>query len=156
MQLLSYLAAGIFAASPALLVSAGVAETGSGEHAVSGQLVQLAQAATDEPADAEASDSQTAEEGAEEEAPAFTEDVLTDPARIATGGETWVNICQGCHGANAYPGKAPKLRPKRYEPAFVFDRVTNGYKGMPSWKDVLTLEERTDVVTYILSKEFSP
>ncbi len=37
-----------------------------------------------------------------------------------------------------------------------FKRVTNGFREMPSWKEVYSREERMAVVTYVLSKEFSP
>ena len=33
-------------------------------------------------------------------------------------------------------GKAPKLQPRNYKPEFVWDRVHNGFRGMPSWKAV--------------------
>ncbi len=92
-----------------------------------------------------------------EEAPAvFTEAYLNDPANIEAGRAVWEGQCQLCHGANAYPGKAPKLKPRRYKPEFVFKRVTKGFRQMPSWKEVYSREERMAVVTYVLSKDFSP
>ena len=97
--------------------------------------------------------------GEEEEpelAPEFTEDYLKDPANIAIGQEIWQDQCRHCHGSSAYPGKAPKLRPKRYKPDFVFDRVTNGFRKMPAWKEAYTREERMGVVAWVLSKNFSP
>ena len=96
------------------------------------------------------------EEAAEEETPAdFTEAFLNDPAHIEAGKVVW-ETCAGCHGARAYPGKAPKLKPKKYTPEFTFDRVTNGYKKMPAWKDVFTKDERMDVVAWMLSDHFAP
>jgi mono/diheme cytochrome c family protein len=86
----------------------------------------------------------------------FTDAYLHDPANIAAGEAVWEEQCQHCHGAKAYPGKAPKLQPYKYKPDFVFYRVTKGFKGMPSWKDVYTLEERMAVVAYVLSDDFSP
>jgi mono/diheme cytochrome c family protein len=94
-------------------------------------------------------------EGEEEEVAVFTEEFLADPVHQESGKVVW-ETCAGCHGARAYPGKGPKLRPKRYTPDFVFDRVTHGYKKMPAWKDVFTKEERMDVVAYILSPNFTP
>ncbi len=91
-----------------------------------------------------------------EKPPEFTEDYLNDPVIIAAGGEIWAEQCRHCHGRSAYPGKAPKLKPRRYKPGFVFKRVTNGFRKMPSWKEVYSREERMAVVTYVLSKEFSP
>ena len=86
----------------------------------------------------------------------FTEAFLKDSTNIATGGEIWVEQCRHCHGKSAYPGKAPKLKPRRYKPDFVYDRVTNGFRKMPPWKEVYNREERMSIVAYILSKEFSP
>jgi mono/diheme cytochrome c family protein len=86
----------------------------------------------------------------------FTVEYMTDPNHIDQGHEIWLEQCQHCHGSKAYPGKAPKLKPRKYEPGFVFYRVTKGFKGMPPWKDVYTLEERMAVVSYVMSKEFSP
>ncbi len=92
-----------------------------------------------------------------EEAPAvFTEAYLNDPANIEAGKAIWQEQCRLCHGYAAYPGRAPKLKPRRYKPEFVFKRVTNGFREMPSWKEVYSREERMAVVTYVLSKEFSP
>jgi len=90
--------------------------------------------------------------------PEMTKDYLTDPAHIAVGKQVWDEQCKHCHGASAYPGKAPRLTPRRYQsrPEFVWDRVTNGFRKMPGWKDVYSDEERMGVVAYILSKSFSP
>jgi cytochrome c5 len=86
----------------------------------------------------------------------FTPEFLADPEHIAAGKEIWQAQCALCHGANAYPGKAPKLKPKRYTPNFVYDRITNGFRKMPPWKDVYDEEERMDLVAWILSRKFSP
>lgn len=96
--------------------------------------------------------------GAEEEeaVPEFTADVLASGNAVANGGELWAGQCRHCHGSSAYPGKAPKLTPARYKPEFVFDRVTNGFKKMPPWKSVFSLDERKNIVAYVMSKSFSP
>ncbi len=86
----------------------------------------------------------------------FTEAFLGNQQAIEDGAEIWVDQCQHCHGAKAYPGKAPKLKPSKYKPKFVFHRITKGFKGMPPWKDIYTLEERMAMVAYIMSDEFSP
>ena len=88
--------------------------------------------------------------------PSFTDAYLGDAANIETGQTVWADQCRHCHGRSAYPGKAPKLKPRRYTADFVFDRVTNGFRKMPAWKDVYTLDERMAVTAYIMSKEFSP
>ena len=86
----------------------------------------------------------------------FTEVYLGDTANITAGGEIWADQCRHCHGAQAYPGKAPKLKPRKYKPDFVYRRVTDGFRKMPPWKDVYTDEERMALTAYILSKQFSP
>ncbi len=89
-------------------------------------------------------------------APELSEGYLSDPANIAVGKELWQEQCRHCHGRNAYPGKAPKLKPRRYKPDFVFDRVSNGFRKMPAWKEVYSREELMGVVAFVLSKDFSP
>ena len=86
----------------------------------------------------------------------FTPEFLADAEHIAAGKEIWQGQCALCHGARAYPGKAPKLKPKRYTPNFAYDRITNGFRKMPAWKDVYDDEERMDLVAWILSRKFSP
>jgi mono/diheme cytochrome c family protein len=91
-----------------------------------------------------------------EKPPEFTEAYMTDPANITAGEEIWAEQCRHCHGYSAYPGKAPKLKPHRYKPKFVFDRVTDGFRKMPAWKEIYNREERMSVVAYIKSRQFSP
>ena len=86
----------------------------------------------------------------------FTPEFLADPEHIAAGKEIWMGQCTLCHGVNSYPGNAPKLKPKRYTPNFVYDRITNGFRKMPPWRDVYDEEERMDLVAWILSRRFSP
>lgn len=88
--------------------------------------------------------------------PEFTEEFLEDPETLATGKEVWESTCRSCHGASAYPGKAPKLQPSRYDAEFVYDRVTYGFRKMPAWEDVLSEEERMSVSAYVVSDRFSP
>ena len=90
------------------------------------------------------------------EDPAFTDDYLAQTDAIAIGETLWAKQCRHCHGSSAYPGKAPKLKPVRYNPEFVFDRITDGFRKMPAWKSVFSLDERKSLVAYILSDEFSP
>jgi mono/diheme cytochrome c family protein len=91
-----------------------------------------------------------------EAVPKFDKAYLSNPANIEVGKKVWTTQCRHCHGASAYPGKAPKLSPGDMEPDFIFDRVTNGFRKMPPWKDVFSLAERKAVVAYIKSNEFSP
>lgn len=94
--------------------------------------------------------------GEEQPIPEFTEAFLKDLRNIEVGRRVWEEQCRHCHGKDAYPGKAPKLTPHRYTPAFVYHRVTYGFRGMPPWKDVYNEKERMAVVAWVLSPEFSP
>jgi len=86
----------------------------------------------------------------------FTEAYLSSQENVAAGGEIWADQCRHCHGAKAYPGKAPKLKPHKYKPDFVYRRITDGFRKMPAWMDVYSDDERMQLVAYILSSEFSP
>jgi mono/diheme cytochrome c family protein len=86
----------------------------------------------------------------------FTEEMLLDEGRITAGREIWQEQCQHCHGSKAYPGKAPKLKPKKYKPGFVYRRATDGFRKMPAFADVYSDLERMDVEIYIRSEKFSP
>jgi mono/diheme cytochrome c family protein len=94
--------------------------------------------------------------GGQDKAPVFDKAYLSDPANIEAGRKVWEMQCRHCHGAAAYPGKAPKLRPGSLEPDFIFDRVTYGFGKMPSWKSVFSEEQRKAVVAFIKSDDFSP
>ena len=86
----------------------------------------------------------------------ITPEFLSDPANIGLGKTLWLKRCQYCHGKAAYPGKAPKLKPRRYTADFVYDRVTYGFRKMPAWEKIYSREERMAVVAFVLSREFSP
>lgn len=86
----------------------------------------------------------------------FTEDFLTSEQNIEAGKDMWAEQCRHCHGRAAYPGKAPKLKPYKYEPEFVYRRMTDGFRKMPSWKEVYSDLERMQITAYILSDDFSP
>jgi mono/diheme cytochrome c family protein len=88
--------------------------------------------------------------------PEFTEQFLNDPEVIAQGKELFAAECQGCHGRSSYPGKAPKLKPKRLTAEDVYLRMTYGWRTMPAWEDVLSQDERMAVTAYVKSKHFSP
>jgi len=85
----------------------------------------------------------------------FPKELLGNPEYIEIGKEVFGKICQYCHGKTVYPGKAPKLNPVRYTPEFVFGRVTNGFRAMPSFKETFSEKERQGVTVYVLSQEFS-
>jgi mono/diheme cytochrome c family protein len=91
-----------------------------------------------------------------ETTPDFSKSVMQDPAYIESGKQVWDGQCRHCHGNRAYPGKAPKLKPSGYQPDFVYDRVTNGFRKMPGWKTIFSENQRVGVVAYIMSSDFSP
>lgn len=93
---------------------------------------------------------------AEDPVPNFDPAYMTDAATIKVGQDVWGKQCRHCHGNSAYPGKAPKLSPGGLDPAFIYDRVTFGFRGMPAWNGIFTLEERRAVVAYIKSNSFAP
>ena len=84
----------------------------------------------------------------------FTKEFLGDPKNVQRGRRSGRRRCQFCHGKMAYPGKAPKLQPSRYTPDFVYDRVANGFQGMPPWRHEFSVEQLKSVVAYVLSREF--
>jgi mono/diheme cytochrome c family protein len=86
----------------------------------------------------------------------FTDAFLGDPGNIAAGKQLWEGQCALCHGAKAYPGKAPKLKAGKYKPEFVFKRAYKGFKGMPEWRDTFTIDEIRTIVAYVKSPGFSP
>ena len=45
--------------------------------------------------------------------PPLPPEILKDSKVIAQGEALWKEQCAHCHGAKAYPGKAPKLEPRR-------------------------------------------
>ncbi len=95
-------------------------------------------------------------ESANEPTPKFDAAYMNDAATITMGQAVWAKQCRHCHGNSAYPGKAPKLNPGNLEPDFIFDRVTYGFRGMPAWNAVFTIEERKAVAAYIKSNSFAP
>jgi mono/diheme cytochrome c family protein len=89
-------------------------------------------------------------------APPLPAELLKDKTRITEGTALWKENCAHCHGSKSYPGKAPKLTPHRYKPDFVWDRIHNGFKDMPAWKELYTPEQVIALVAYVLSDEFWP
>lgn len=99
---------------------------------------------------------QTPAPAADPPPPPMPPEVLKDPKLVALGETAWQQQCRHCHGASAYPGKAPKLSPGAMEPDFIYDRITYGFKGMPPWKAVFSEQQRIGLVAYIKSDRFSP
>ena len=85
----------------------------------------------------------------------FTEAFMNDPENIAVGKKIFEQQCARCHGRKAYPGKAPKLKEKKYQAEFVYKRITKGFRGMPSWKRRYDEKQRKSITAYVMSKDFS-
>ena len=85
----------------------------------------------------------------------LTPEFMNDPANIALGKTLFQKQCTGCHGRNAYPGKAPTLKPKKLSPEDVYLRITYGFRKMPAWEDLYTDEERMAITAYVKSRRFS-
>jgi mono/diheme cytochrome c family protein len=82
----------------------------------------------------------------------FPAGFLLDPANIAAGRNVFFKRCTYCHVPAGHAGGfAPQLRPNLLTADFIFDRVTNGFRLMPPWGDMLSEEERRAVVAYVLS-----
>jgi mono/diheme cytochrome c family protein len=88
--------------------------------------------------------------------PPLLAEALKDTRLISQGEKLWQEQCTHCHGAKAYPGKAPRLQPRLYKPEFVWDRTHNGFRAMPPWKDVYKADEIIALVAYVLSDDFFP
>ncbi len=84
----------------------------------------------------------------------FDEAFMNDPANIASGKKMWIKQCARCHGPKAYPGKAPKLKPAKYNPEFVYSRITKGFRGMPPWNKKYNKKQRMALTAWIMSKGF--
>lgn len=85
----------------------------------------------------------------------FSAEFLNDPKNIALGKSLFQKQCARCHGQRAYPGKAPKLKPEKYKPDFVYRRITKGFRGMPGWKRRYNEAQRKSLTAYIMSKNFT-
>jgi mono/diheme cytochrome c family protein len=86
----------------------------------------------------------------------LTEEFLSDPENIKLGQELWRQQCVKCHGAGSYPGKAPKLNPRRLAPDEIYLKTTYGFGRMPAWEHVFSDEERMAITAYMKSDRFSP
>jgi len=119
-------------------------------------LVASTQTGAQSTAPAPVSAPANAPEGPRDPPPALPAAVLKDPKVIAGGEALWKENCAHCHGSKAYPGKAPKLQPAKYKPDFVWDRVHNGFKDMPPWKDLYSPDQVISLVAWVMSEDFWP
>lgn len=116
----------------------------------------LTAAAATAPAQAPAPSAPPASTEARDPPPALPASVLKDAKVIAAGEALWKENCAHCHGSKAYPGKAPKLQPTKYKPEFVWDRVHNGFKDMPPWKELYSPDQVISLVAWVMSEDFWP
>ena len=86
----------------------------------------------------------------------LTEEFLSDPENVRLGQELWRQQCVKCHGAGSYPGKAPKLNPRRMAPDEIYLKTTYGFGRMPPWEHVFSDHERMAITAYMMSDRFSP
>ncbi|HEY3067165.1 MAG TPA: cytochrome c [Methylomirabilota bacterium] len=77
---------------------------------------------------------------------------LDDPAAIEEGAKRFSATCTGyCHGREGRVSRAPTLRGKTYEPAYLYARIANGQPPMPAFQTILPPEEIWKLVAYIMS-----
>ncbi|MDP2724283.1 MAG: cbb3-type cytochrome c oxidase N-terminal domain-containing protein [Bacteroidales bacterium] len=87
---------------------------------------------------------------------AFEVRILTDPASLAAGKETWTKICSVCHlmdgGGLVGPNMTDNYWIHGNTVQDLYNTVTNGVieKGMIPYKDQLSEQARLDVISYIL------
>ena len=91
-----------------------------------------------------------------EEKVMFTKEIMNNADFFKEGKRIWFDQCTHCHGYKAYPGKAPKLKPKRYKPQFVYKRIAKGFRKMPAWEEIYSHKEIQSLVVYVMDKKFSP
>ena len=85
----------------------------------------------------------------------LTEEFLTNEENIELGRTLFQKRCKFCHGKGAYPGKAPKLKPKKMTAEQVYLRVSYGFRAMPGWEHEFDDHERMALTAYIKSPVFS-
>jgi mono/diheme cytochrome c family protein len=77
---------------------------------------------------------------------------LDDPQAVAEGAKKFQASCTGyCHGREGRVSRAPTLRGKNYEPAYLYARIANGFPPMPAFQTVLPPEDIWKLVAYIMS-----
>ncbi len=89
---------------------------------------------------------------------AFELVLLTDEASMANGKDTWMKICSVCHLADGGGLVGPNMTDKYWihgnKLSDLYNTVTVGVpdKGMLSYKDQLSPQQRLEAVSYILNK----
>jgi len=77
---------------------------------------------------------------------------LKDEAVVTEGARMFQQNCTGyCHGREGRVARAPKLRGRQFEPAYLYERIANGFPPMPSYRTILADEQIWKLVAYIMS-----
>lgn len=83
---------------------------------------------------------------------------LDDPKAIEEGAHRFSASCTGyCHGREGRVSRAPKLRGKKYDPNFLYARISGGSPSgasglvMPAFASTLPPEEIWKLVAYVMS-----
>ena len=71
-------------------------------------------------------------------------------AIITQGEKIWQDQCTTVMG-EGLPGQSPKTSAATYKPEFVWNRIHNGFRGMPPWKEVYQPEEVLALGASVLS-----
>ena len=101
---------------------------------------------------------QLAAEKPQQETAAFEVVLLQDETSLANGQETWNKICAACHLADGGGLVGPNMTDNYWihgnTVEDLYNIVTNGVieKGMLSYKQQLSDQQRLEVVSYILEK----
>ena len=85
----------------------------------------------------------------------LTEDYMMSEENIELGRTLFQKRCKFCHGKGAYPGKAPKLKPKKLTAEQIYLRVAYGFRAMPGWEHEFDDNELMALTAYIKSPIFS-
>ncbi|MGI9418095.1 MAG: c-type cytochrome [Geminicoccaceae bacterium] len=85
----------------------------------------------------------------------LTEEFMANEENIELGRTLFQKRCKFCHGKGAYPGKAPKLKPKKMSAEQVYLRISYGFRAMPGWEHEFDDHERMSLTAYIKSPVFS-
>ncbi len=94
----------------------------------------------------------------EKKAASFVVKLQTSPAALAKGNEIWHQICAACHRPDGGGLVGPNMTDKYWihgnTVQDLYNVVTNGViqKGMLSYKNQLSNQDRLDVVSYVLLK----
>lgn len=77
---------------------------------------------------------------------------LDDAQAVAEGRRLFQANCTGyCHGKEGRISRAPALRGRQFESAYLYARIAHGWPPMPAFRDLLDPEDIWRLVAYILS-----